>query len=659
MSLSKQYLIPAGILATTVLTLAASLTVTGSAASSGLFDPGVVIRVGLPLLSGLNTLTTSVLIGALVLATWALNSRSVEYARSMNAASVAAALTTLVSAATLILTCANVTRQSNLLDERFSSILLQYVTEIELGRSQLAHLLLAAVTTIAAVAIRDQRAVLGVTIGAFCTIIPLALQGHAAGSAAHDIAVNALGLHLATTAVWLGALLVLSILHGSGERNLATLVTRYSTLALPASLLVGISGVVSAQLRVGSLDNLNNTYGQLLIAKTLCFVVLAAAGAWHRTRTLRRVTAAGAAPGRWFWRIVLGELLVMGATVALAANLAITKPPIAEIPGRDQANPTPAQILTGEPLPTELLPVRYLTEWRFDLVWASVVIAGIVYYLLGVRRLRRRGDSWPIARTLLWCCGMLLLGYATNGAFNVYERYLFSVHMLAHMLLTMAIPMLLVFGAPVTLASRAIEKRKDGSRGSREWILWAVHTPYASALTQPYLAAALFAGSLWVFYFTPLARWATTEHLGHQWMIIHFLITGYLFSLTLVGIDPVRRRLPYPFRLLLLMATMAFHAFFGLAILSGSGLMLADWYGAMGRTWGAPPLEDQQNGGGIAWGIGELPTLILAITVAVQWSRHDKKEAKRQDRNADRNDDAELRAYNAMLRRRAERQPAP
>ena len=132
-------------------------------------------------------------------------------------------------------------------------------------------------------------------------------------------------------------------------------------------------------------------------------------------------------------------------------------------------------------------------------------------------------------------------------------------------------------------------------------------------------------------------------------MIIHFLITGYLFVQSLIGIDPVPYRLPYPFRLLLLLGTMAFHAFFGLAIMTGTGLFLADWYGAMGRTWGPNPLLDQQNGGGIAWGIGELPTIALAITVAIQWSRSDDKETRRRDRNADRTGEAELAEYNARL----------
>jgi putative copper resistance protein D len=235
----------------------------------------------------------------------------------------------------------------------------------------------------------------------------------------------------------------------------------------------------------------------------------------------------------------------------------------------------------------------------------------------------------------------------------VYEPYLFSIHMLGHMLLGMAIPVLLVLSAPITLALRAVHMRSDGSRGVREWILLAVHSKVAAVLTHPLVAGGLFAVSLWVFYYSPLFRWATEDHIGHTWMVIHFLITGFLFAQALVGIDPIPRRAPYPLRLILLLATMAMHAFFGLSLVTGTGLLLADWYGAMGRTWGMPPLADQQAGGGIAWSVGEIPTVILAVLVAVMWSRSDARDAKRQDRAADRDDDAELKAYNAMLEKQS------
>jgi len=123
----------------------------------------------------------------------------------------------------------------------------------------------------------------------------------------------------------------------------------------------------------------------------------------------------------------------------------------------------------------------------------------------------------------------------------------------------------------------------------------------------------------------------------------------------LIGADPSPKRPSYPVRLLILLATMAFHAFFGLALMTGTGLLLADWYGAMGWDTGITALADQQAGGGIAWSVGELPTVSLAIIVAFMWSRSDERTAKRYDRKAERDGDAELDEYNRMLAERASR----
>jgi putative copper resistance protein D len=223
--------------------------------------------------------------------------------------------------------------------------------------------------------------------------------------------------------------------------------------------------------------------------------------------------------------------------------------------------------------------------------------------------------------------------------------------MIEHMLLTMLVPVGIVLAAPVTLVARAIEVRHDGSRGMREWFLGMIHSRWIGFVGHPLVSTVVFALSLMVFYYSPLLAWASTTHLGHEWMILHFLLSGYLFVQALIGVDPSPHRKAYPIRMILLMATMGFHAFFGLSLMTGEAMLLPEWFGAMGRTWGDPPLIDQQVGGAIAWGIGELPTLILSGMVVLSWIRSDAREAKRSDRQAVRDNDAELEDYNAMLAR--------
>ncbi|WP_338031468.1 cytochrome c oxidase assembly protein [Diaminobutyricibacter tongyongensis] len=632
------------------LALFAALAFGGGAAAPLLADPGALVRYGLPAAKLIVNLSAAGMIGALLLVCFALSPRQPEFNRSLDVAAASAAVMTVASAITGLLTFVSVTGIPFSLDQTFTDGLSSFVTSVSLGQAWLGTTLIAAAVTVLCFAVRNQTALAFVTALALLSLLPMAQQGHAAGTAGHDAAITALGLHIAFAAIWLGGLLTVVLIRTTLDGGrLVPVIERYSTLAIVCFVVVAASGYVSAELRIGTLDKLATPYGILVLVKVAALVALGVFGVAQRRYLIGRLRS-GSKRGA-FWWLVTAELAFMGIASGVAAALARTATPVAEKLG---AAPTPAEILTGEKLPPALTAASYVTSWNVDLVWVIGCAFAVFFYLAGVRRLAKRGDRWPIHRTILWIAGIVLLFYITSGGVNVYEKYLFSSHMLAHMVLTMMVPLLLVPGAPITLALRTIRKRADGSRGPREWIMLAVHSRVAAFLTNPIVAAVLFAGSLWAFYYTPLFRWATTDHIGHEWMIIHFLITGYLFVQSLIGIDPVPYRLPYPFRLVLLLGTMAFHAFFGLSLITSSGLLLADWFGAMGRTWGQTPLADQQTGGGIAWSIGEIPTVILAIVVAIQWSRSDAKETKRSDRNADRTGEAELNAYNERLARLAE-----
>lgn len=587
-------------------------------------------------------LSASVVIGSIVLALWAIPHGHSGYRGAIDIAASAGIATTVSASSAAVLSFMNVSQSGFSTTPEFGQQLGFFLTQVGLGQAWLIVTLSAAITSVLCIAVSRQTTLFFVGLVSLGTLVPLALQGHSADAAAHDIATNSLLLHVVFVAVWMGGLLTL-IFVASGESHAErnSIVRRYSTLALISFIVVGGSGLINAAVRLGSWEALSSPYGTLIILKALALASLFIFGAWHRWFFLARARRGYA----WFITV---ELAVLGAATGIAAGLARTPSPISEA---TLAVPTPAEILTGELLPPELTWSTYISAWRIDPIWLAVCAFGIFFYIAGTLRLRRRGDSWPVLRTISWTAGLVLLFWITNGGINAYEHVLFSQHMLGHMALGMVVPLLLVPAAPVTLALRAIEKRTDSSRGAREWILVAVHSRFAQVISNPIFATVNFVGSLWFFYYTGLLRWAITNHIGHEWMVIHFLLAGYLFVQSLIGIDPGVKRLPYPFRLVQLLIAMTVHAFFGLTIMSGQALLLADWYGAMGRTWGPPPLEDQSAGGAIAWSVGEIPNAVLALVIAIQWSRNDSKVARRLDRQADRTDDAELEAYNAMLQK--------
>ncbi len=637
-----------------VLALVVGLAYGGGAAPLLIADPGPVVRWGLPLVTLAVNLSAAGLIGSLVLALFALEAETKPFDTALDVASISAALFTVASALTAFFTFLNIFNATPSADAEFGQQLGRFLVDTDTGRAWAITTIAGAALTVLTFAVRGWTPTLLVAVLAVASLIPMATQGHSGDEANHNTAVVALALHIIGAAVWLGGVLLLVALRPQLDRTqLAVVLGRYSSIALAAFVVVALSGVARAVVGVVAWQNLLSPYGAILAVKVAALLAIGALGAWYRRGLIGRIgTDATGSATRRFWGLITLELAFMGIASGAAVALSRTPPPVdTKLP----AVPSPAEVLTGAPLPPELTPIRWITSWDIDLLWAFAVGFGAFFYLAGVWRLRRRGDRWPLYRTILWLCGLASLFWVTSGSVGAYQDYLFSMHMVGHMLLSMAIPMLLVFGAPVTLASRAIVKRTDGSRGGREWILWAVHTPFSRVVTHPLFAAAMFIGSLWAFYYSDLFRWSLYDHLGHEWMIVHFLISGYLFVLSLVGIDPVPYRFPYPFRLVTLIAVMAMHAFFGIAIMMASGLFVADWFGAMGRTWGDLPLVDQYTGGGVAWSIGEIPTLILAITVAIQWSRSDERAQRRGDRQADRTGDAELEAYNARLQALADR----
>lgn len=614
------------------------LLFTGAAQPFKLVDPGDLVRWGLPISRSITDIAMATSTGALVICAFVFSSESQQLRTAMNLASIAAVVWTIAGMLQFNFVYLNVTGNSFSLQQSYGDGIWLFATQVQLGSYLALNVAAAAVVAVLALAFQKITAAGLIAALGILSLVPIALTGHAAGTANHGMAVNALGLHLLAVVLWVGGLISLALVRAKHELSQIQ-ISRYSSLALVAYLVLGVSGLFSAVLRVG--DQWISNYGLLVLAKAAIFLVLGLFGFSYRRRIVGFAKLAGF------------ELLFMALAMGLATALSRTAPPVNAVAS---VGDSPAEILTGQKLPPEFNYETFFTQWKPDLLWALISVMAIVAYLLGVRRLRARGDSWPLGRTVSWVFGMLFLLFVTNGSLNAYQEYLFSAHMIAHMMLAMGVPIFLVTGAPVTLVSRAVQARTDGSRGVREWVLWAVHTKYAQFISNPIVAAILFASSLVVFYYTPLFRWATYDHLGHEWMVVHFLITGYLFAQALIGIDPGPHRLAYPLRVILLIGTLAFHAFFGLSLMSGDSLLLPDWYGAMGRTWGLSPLEDQHTGGAIAWGIGELPTAVLTIIVSILWFKSDEREARRLDRASDRGGNKDLEDYNAMLSKLASRE---
>ena len=264
----------------------------------------------------------------------------------------------------------------------------------------------------------------------------------------------------------------------------------------------------------------------------------------------------------------------------------------------------------------------------------GILITFVALYIKGVSILKKRGDSWPVGRTIAFACGIAAIDFATSGGLGVYALFSFEYHMIAHMVLGMVAPIGLVLGAPITLALRTLPQgRTPDERGVRGTLIALLHSRYSIILTNPLTALALFDGSLFVLYFTNLFGDLMQSHAGHFFMDIHFLLTGFLFFHVIIGIDPNPRKVPHLVRIVILFGAMSIHAFFAIALLATTTLIDGGFYGSLKTPWLGDLLTDQHAAGSIAWAMGEVPIILALIATFIQWMRDDSREAKRIDRN--------------------------
>ncbi len=272
-----------------------------------------------------------------------------------------------------------------------------------------------------------------------------------------------------------------------------------------------------------------------------------------------------------------------------------------------------------------------LTEWRPEIVPLLVLATLLIAYLLPVRALRRRGDSWSHWRDasfVLGGCGSLAV--ATVSPLAAYDTTLLSVHMVQHMVLTMVTPVFLALGAPVTLWLRTLPP------APRSRLLALLHSMPARVLSFPPVAFAIYIVSPWALYFSGWYEATLRHEVVHELTHLHFVLAGSLFFWPLIGLDPVPGRVAHGFRVLMTFATLPFHAFLGVAVMDSTRLIAGDWYLGLDRDWPPSVADDQQLAGALLWASGDLLGLLFFGVLFVQWVRASQREAVREDRRLDR-----------------------
>lgn len=630
------------------LSLASALTATG------LPDPGPVTTLGLPFVRAAGEIAAVLAVGSFLFAAFLVPPQrsgvlDADGYRALRLGTVASGVWAVCAALLVPLTISDVSGHAvvDISPARMWSL----AGLIATASAWRWTAILAAAITVASLSVLRWSWTPVLVAASVLTLIPLGLTGHSSAGGSHDLATNGLLIHLVAASLWAGGLLALLADALRGGAHTALAARRFSSIALWCWVAMALSGLVNALVRVQPGDLLTTGYGRLVVAKFVALCLLGGVG-WRQRRVSVVALQADPSPPRGraaLARLALIEAALFGLTFGIAVGLSRTAPP--PPPARLPSIPEAEIGYDFDGPPTV---ARILFDWRFDLIFGTAAIVFAALYVAGLVRLRRRGDRWPPGRTLSWLLGCLALLFVTSSGVGRYMPAMFSMHMVVHMCLSMLVPILLALGAPVTLALRALPAAgRDDPPGMREWLLAALHSRFSRFLTNPVVATVLFVAGFYGLYLSNLFDITASSHAGHLAMNLHFLLSGYLFYWVVIGVDPTPRPIPPLAKVAVVFASLPLHAFFGVVLMGTKKVLGEGYYRSLGLSWHTDLLGDQRLGGGIAWSAGEFPLVIVMLALLVQWARSDRRTAKRLDRAADRDDDAELAAYNAMLSRLA------
>jgi putative membrane protein len=263
--------------------------------------------------------------------------------------------------------------------------------------------------------------------------------------------------------------------------------------------------------------------------------------------------------------------------------------------------------------------------WSEDPVVIGALAATATAYACGVRRARRRHGRAAVPKRHVgaFAGGLVAIAVALLSPLDYWAGQLFSAHMVQHDLLAMVAPPLLLLGAPLTVALRAVAPAT-----ARHWIVPVLHSRPVLLLAAPPVAFGLFTTFLWVAHLSPLYDAALRDDRIHALEHLGLLGLGLLFWWPVVGLDPNPRPLSHPARLLYLFVMMPASSLLGLALTTANHVLYPA-YVLTAATLGVSALEDQRLAGVIMWEGDMLFVVAVMAMVLLDWLDSDERRTLR------------------------------
>ena len=590
--------------------------------ATGLPDPGPVTTLGLPFTRAVGEIAAVTAVGGTMFAAFLTPPQDngvldVGSYRALRLAAAASGVAAVCAALMVPLTISDVSGEP--VREHLNPIELWRVAGLVDAASawRWTALIAAAVAVSARLVLRWSPTPM-LFAGSLLTLVPLGLTGHSATGGSHDVATDSLLIHLFAGALWAGGLLALlaHALRAGAYCDLAA--RRFSAIALWCFIAMAVSGTINAGVRIRPADLFSTAYGWLIAAKVAALVVLGLIGWRHRRGAVAALQSDPGARGALI-RLAMVEALVFAVTFGIAVGLGRTPPPPA------RSSPTAAEVALGYDLPGPPNLARIMTDWRFDLIFGSAAIIAATIYLAAVIRLRRRGDQWPTHRTVAWLLGCAVLLGTTSSGLGSYLPAMFSAHVAGHLLLSMPAAILLVLGAPATLALSALPAAAAGGPpGPREWLMASLTGRAARLFTHPVVATVAFVAGF--CYLGGVFTAAAGNHGAQVAMTAVFLLGGYLFFWVVIGIDPIPREVSLAGRAGMLAAAIALLALSGALLMERDDILAGRFYRSLQLPWHSDVLADQYSdlladqhrGAALLMTVGEVPLVAVLLALLIR-----------------------------------------
>jgi cytochrome c oxidase assembly factor CtaG len=260
-----------------------------------------------------------------------------------------------------------------------------------------------------------------------------------------------------------------------------------------------------------------------------------------------------------------------------------------------------------------------VTQWQFAPIVTGFAVIAVGLYGWGVIRVARRHPArpWPAWRACLFVAGVAVIVLATQSGIGAYDDLLFYDHMVQHLMLLMVAPPLLIAGQPLTLLLHA-------SRNPlHTWTKRVLRSRVASFLTWPVFGAVAYALGVMAAHLTGIATYVERNQTAHNAEHALFVIIGYLFFLPILGREPIRWRLSYPVRFVILVLLMPVDTFTGLALGYGSASSPGVPTGPR-PGWAPSAISDLHLGGAVMWIGGDGIMFVLMMLVFLMWSTDER-----------------------------------